>query len=242
MSNCNKTSLVIRRLLASTSERCNPTPVFGSHHRTVTSDTCAKGVRCLLSSRRYYVSTNTVAVEQSPPSVQRGVGDGRNNNNIQYVSPFAELFESIELNALSSIEALADIGNLNNTEYTPSIRRILKCGIPEDVLRFSSMTYGRTLQAPTVHANEHRVVLKINTLHLPLSDIEMKILREIVGERLSVERSELRLTSNQFGSRIENKRHLVSMLDRMILSCQRLGIELQKDLDRQKEDASVVAA
>lgn len=242
MSNCNKSSLVIRRLLASASERCNPTFVSGIRDRTVTSDTCAKGVRCLLSSRRCYVSTNTVAVDQSPPSVHRGVGGKNNNNNIQYVSPFAELFKSIDMNALSSIEALADIGNLNNTEYTPSIRRILKCGIPEDVLRFSSMTYGRTLQAPTVHANEHRVVLKINTLHLPLSDIEMNILREIVGnDRLNMERSELRLTSNQFGSRIENKRHLVSMLDRMILSCQRLGLELQKDMDRQKDEANVVA-
>jgi hypothetical protein len=37
----------------------------------------------------------------------------------------------------------------------------------------------------------------------------------------------LRLTSDQFGSRIENKRHLVSMLDRIVLSSQRLAKEIQ---------------
>jgi hypothetical protein len=58
--------------------------------------------------------------------------------------------------------------------------------------------------APYVHANEHRVVLKINTKDLPLGPQEMEILRNIVGNRLSNKQNKVRLTLDQFGSRIEN--------------------------------------
>lgn len=218
MSNCNKSSLVIRCLIRSTNARLDPITIIRNRHVYASSDTYATGIRWQRYCKRHYVSTSSTSA-------------GKNTLH-QYVSPFAELFESIANNASSSIQALADIGDIG-AEVTP-VRRVLKCGIPEDVLRFSSMTYGRTLMAPTVHPNEHRVVLKVNKVHLPLSDVEMTILREIVGDRLNDERSELRLTSNQFGSRIENKRHLVSMLDRIILSCQRLGSELQKDINAQK--------
>lgn len=107
--------------------------------------------------------------------------------------------------------------------------KLLQCGIPERVLRFTATSLGRTLVAPHVHPNEHRVVLKINTRNLQLSSTEMEILKEIVGNRLNHEREELRLSSNQFGSRIENKRHLVSMLDRIVMSCRRLGSDLKPD-------------
>jgi len=95
--------------------------------------------------------------------------------------------------------------------------------------------------APYVHVREHQVILKVN-LRRPgvrddsssppcyLTDLEQAILLEIVGpSRYNVQTQELRLTSNSFGSRIENKRHLTSMLDRIIISCQRLAKEMIQD-------------
>ena len=64
---------------------------------------------------------------------------------------------------------------------------------------------------------------------------ELDILRHIVGPRLNDEHAELRLTSSVFGSRIENKRHLVSMLDRIILSSQRLASEIQNQQNAEED-------
>ena len=76
---------------------------------------------------------------------------------------------------------------------------------------------------------EHQVTVKVHTSVLPLTAQEKEILREIVGSRLNDERKELRLSSNVFASRIENKRHVVSMLDRILVSCQRMGKTLEQE-------------
>jgi hypothetical protein len=94
------------------------------------------------------------------------------------------------------------------------------------------------MNAPFVHPKEHLVVLKVSTRYLPLTPMEREILREIVGNRLNDDRNELRLASDEFGSRIENKRHLVSMLDRIVLSCQRLGKELEQNEEGNDSDAT----
>lgn len=146
-------------------------------------------------------------------------------DNDEYVSPLQSLFDRMEANAPSSIPA---------TEYVRAPEKHLKCGIPESALRFTTTAYGRTLMAPHVHPKEHQVIMKVDSSKLPLNEIEKDILREIVGPRLNDERNELRLTSNQFGSRIENKRHLVSMLDRIVLSCQRLAKEIELDAKREE--------
>lgn len=140
-----------------------------------------------------------------------------------YVSPYAELFDTMRNNGPTTLGLTQDY-----IDFVRQGDKKLDCGIPESALRFTTTSYGRTLVAPGVHSNEHRVILKLNLKYLPLNTTGMEILREIVGNRLNDERSELRLTSNQFGSRIENKRHLVSMLDRIILSCQKLGASLEE--------------
>jgi hypothetical protein len=94
------------------------------------------------------------------------------------------------------------------------------------------------MNAPFVHPKEHLVVLKVSTRYLPLTPMEREILREIVGNRLNDDRNELRLASDEFGSRIENKRHLVSMLDRIVLSCQRLGKELEQSAQNEEGNDS----
>lgn len=136
-----------------------------------------------------------------------------------YVSPMKDLFDNMHS---------AGPTTLGTTEFVPVNTKFLKCGVAESALRFTTTAYGRLSDAPFVHPSEHRVILQVSTDKLPLSPQEQDILKEIVGSRWNEERQELRLQSTQFGSRIENKRHLVSMLDRIVLSCQRLALEMQE--------------
>jgi len=111
----------------------------------------------------------------------------------------------------------------------PVTTKKLECGVDEAHLRFKTRCYGRLMLAPFVHPNEHKIVMTVPIHHLNLSPLERDILKEIVGAgRWREDRGELRLQSVSFGSRIENKRHLVSMLDRLVLSCQRLAAEVQE--------------
>jgi Mitochondrial ribosomal subunit protein len=130
----------------------------------------------------------------------------------------------------ANVAALCRDNNNNNNKF-------LKCGIAQDALRFKTQSYGRLLNPPYLHANEHRVVLLVRLHALPFtSQLEHDILQEIVGsQRYNVERNELRLQSVQFASRIENKRHLVSMLDRLVLSCQTLAQQVAEEKDNDDE-------
>jgi hypothetical protein len=152
---------------------------------------------------------------------------------LQYVSPYQDLFDRMHKNGPTTLGTTEEYLEFEKNQPVKK----MQCGMAEHVLRFTTTSYGRTLAAPHVMPNEHRVIAKVHTKYLPLNDLEMEILREIVGDRLNDERNELRLTSNQFGSRIENKRHLVSMMDRIILSCQRLGRELQEEQTKPSEGA-----
>ena len=78
--------------------------------------------------------------------------------------------------------------------------------------------------------NEHRVILQVETQHLPLTDTEKVVLKEIVGSRLDDKKGMLHLSSSQFGSRIENKRHAVSMLDRIVESTRTLAAKVEAEV------------
>ena len=133
------------------------------------------------------------------------------------------------------------------SKYHPSESVTLKCGISEDDLSFKTASYGRLIHTPHVQQQEHKVTLCVRWHVLPLNEFEKRILMEIVGGRYRPEDNELRLKSEQFGSRIENKRHLVSMLDRLVFAARKLAAEAQKQQDseeatlsppqNQKEDA-----
>jgi Mitochondrial ribosomal subunit protein len=173
-----------------------------------------------------------------PPEAEVREEDTISGTSDAYVSPFQDLFDRMHADGPTTMGTTDEF--LQFEKEMVKHQKILECGIPESFLRFTTTSFGRTLAAPHVHPTEHSVVLKINTRYLPLEATEMEILREIVGNRLSDERQELRLTSNQFGSRMENKRHLVSMLDRIVLSCQRMGSDLKRGgpesaLDEKKE-------
>lgn len=114
------------------------------------------------------------------------------------------------------------------SKYRPSESVVLKCGIAEDDLTFKTASYQRLIHAPYVQHHEHKVTLGVRWHVLPLNDFEKRILMEIVGNRYNPETNELRLTSDQFGSRIENKRHLTSILDRMVFAARTLAVEATK--------------
>ncbi|KAL3945046.1 MAG: hypothetical protein SGBAC_000903 [Bacillariaceae sp.] len=138
----------------------------------------------------------------------------------EYISPFQEIFDTIE-------EGKTFLGG---HEFRIPEAKTLKCGVPEHVLRFKTTTYGRLLEEPYVSPNEHRITLQVPVSHIPLNDIEQIALREIVGTRLNEETGILQLSSKQFGSRIENKRHVVSMLDRIVDSTKSLASKVQAEI------------
>jgi hypothetical protein len=143
-----------------------------------------------------------------------------------YVSPFQEIFDSIDGGKTF----------LGTTQFQAPDIKYLKCGIPEHVLKFKTSSYGKLLEAPYVRPNEHRVTLQVHMRHIPLeSETERLVLREIVGHRLNEDTGVLQLSSSQFGSRIENKRHVVSMLERAIESAKLLAARVEKEVEQTEE-------
>jgi hypothetical protein len=137
-----------------------------------------------------------------------------------YVSPLASFFENIENKRTS-------LGTPNDADVRAlleSSKNRLKCGIPEDVLIFKAVSYGRSEVSPHVFPGEHQITLYVKLRDLPLSKEELEIFRRIVGKRRFLEdRQQFRLISGYFASRIENKRHVVSMLDRLVLASKLLA-------------------
>ena len=136
-----------------------------------------------------------------------------------YVSPFQEIFDSIN-------EGKTFMGT---SQFVAPEVKYLKCGVPEHLLRYKTKTFGRLLEEPFVKPNEHKVTLQVETQYIPLSDMERIVMKEIVGSRLNDETGLLQLSSSQFGSRIENKRHTVSMLERIVESAKALAAKVEAD-------------
>ena len=69
---------------------------------------------------------------------------------------------------------------------------------------------------------EFKVILEVSTDVLPFeTEEEWEVFYKVVGRNRIVD-GNLRLVSNQFASRIENKRHTVSMLERIVKSVKML--------------------
>mmetsp|Transcript_27889 Transcript_27889/g.61430 ORF Transcript_27889/g.61430 Transcript_27889/m.61430 type:complete len:215 (+) Transcript_27889:242-886(+) len=145
-----------------------------------------------------------------------------NGHKNQYLSPFQDIFDTID-------EGKTFLGT-NEFQYPNP--KYLKCGVAEHQLKYKTTTYGRLLEEPFVRPNEHRVILQVAVRHIPLTDVQKMVLKEIVGNRLNDETGVLQLSSAQFGSRIENKRHVVSMLDRAVESAKTLAERLVNEEKR----------
>ena len=180
-----------------------------------------------------YKNTMTTPPPQQQVQQQQQESSYNYNNSSSdcYTSELQDLFDQMEHDPRSSTLGVDESYLRQQRE-----EKRLDCGIAESALRFKTTSYGgRLLRAPYVHPNEHRVVMCVSANELGLkTETEKLILQEIVGSRLNTTRQELRLTSNQFGSRIENKRHLVSMLNRIVMSCRRLAGEIASEKDTGK--------
>mmetsp|Transcript_107098 Transcript_107098/g.308138 ORF Transcript_107098/g.308138 Transcript_107098/m.308138 type:complete len:189 (+) Transcript_107098:175-741(+) len=156
------------------------------------------------------------------------VQSNQTQGSTTYVSPFREIFDNIR-------EGKTFMGT--STFSAPEVK-YLKCGCPEQALKFKTTSYGRLLEAPFVKPNEHRVTLQVETHHIPMTDMERLVLKEIVGSRLDDETGLLQLSSSQFGSRIENKRHAVSMLERIIESAKTLAAKVEDEAGLERQEAT----
>ena len=170
--------------------------------------------------------SSTVATPTPPtnPAVTSTKTDKKDSS--KYISPFQDLFDEIEAEQNGQI--------VRPPEPTP---RFLECGVPEDALRYITTHYGRLVLAPHVEAWEQRVVLQIDLKHMPIrTDTEKAMLKQIVGNRYDTEKERMQLSCNLFGSRIENKRHLETMLNRIVLGAK----ELAKQVQEQEEQVNGV--
>lgn len=150
------------------------------------------------------------------------------SNGGNYVSPFQEIFDTIQQGKTF----------MGSSEFSPPEVKYLKCGCPEHVLKYKTTTYGRLLEEPYVVPMEHRVTLQVETQHIPMTDIERVVLKEVVGSRLNEETGLLQLSSAQFGSRIENKRHAVSMLERIVESTKTLAAKVEAEAGLESSEAA----
>lgn len=142
-----------------------------------------------------------------------------------YVSPYSDFFANIEAGR-------STLGT--TTEMEQQIMEIkeeyLDCGIPESALRFKTTSYGRYVLPPYVSPGEHRVTVKVPLSAIPFSNaLEREVLLGIVGSRYNTEKDYLQLTSEKFASRIENKRHLVGMIEQIVASARKLAKEFEEE-------------
>lgn len=153
-----------------------------------------------------------------------------------YVSPYSEFFANVDANRTS----LGTTEEMEQKAFDLQ-EQTLKCGIPESELRFRTKSYGRFALPPYVSAGEHRVTVKVALKAIPFKlEVEKEIFLEMVGSRFNSKTGDLQLSSEKFASRIENKRHLVDMIERIVRNARRLANEFaaEKRAERRAKSAT----
>jgi len=138
-----------------------------------------------------------------------------------YTSPYSEFFANIDAGRTT-------LGTTEEMEQQVAEiqEQKLDCGIAESHLRFTTTSYGRYALPPYVAPGEHRVTVKVALEAIPFENEQEKdIFLEVVGSRFDPKKGDLQLSSEKFASRIENKRHLVDMIERLVSNAQRLAKE-----------------
>ncbi|KAL9190822.1 hypothetical protein ACHAXT_000528 [Thalassiosira profunda] len=136
-----------------------------------------------------------------------------------YASPYAEFFANVDAGRSS-------LGTTEEMERRACEikEQHLDCGIPESALRFVTASYGRFALPPYVAPGEHRVTVKVSLDAIPFeSEQEREVFLQIVGSRYNPQKGDLQLSSEKFASRIENKRYLVDMIERIVASARKLA-------------------
>mmetsp|Transcript_20969 Transcript_20969/g.30024 ORF Transcript_20969/g.30024 Transcript_20969/m.30024 type:complete len:247 (+) Transcript_20969:100-840(+) len=146
----------------------------------------------------------------------------QSNNTSSYVSPYSDFFANIEAgrSSLGTTEEMEE-------KLSKLSMQKLDCGICESDLRFRTVSYGRFALPPYVSPGEHRVTVTLRLDAIPWDsergEAEKEILLQIVGSRYNPEKNELKLSSEKFGSRIENKRYLVGMIEKIVSNSRELA-------------------
>ena len=70
------------------------------------------------------------------------------------------------------------------------------------------------------------MIVKVALSAIPFeNEQEKEVFLQIVGSRYNAKKGDLQLSSEKFASRIENKRHLVDMIERIVSSARKLAKE-----------------
>lgn len=147
-----------------------------------------------------------------------------------YVSPYSKFFTNLELGR-TTLGTTLDM----DQRAAELVEQRLECGILESELRFQTTSYGRFVLPPYVSPGEHRVIVKVALSAIPFeNEAEKEIFLDIVGVRYNPKKGDLQLSSEKFASRIENKRYLVDMIERIVLNARKLAKEFATDAEKKK--------
>lgn len=148
----------------------------------------------------------------------------------KYVSPLAPFFQEIKAGRTST--------GLSETDPLNPPSKLLKCGIAEDSLSFKAAHYTMSQLPPFVQRGEFKITLKVSLDDIPLKNkVERDMLLQLVGNRYHEKTNRLMLTSDKFPSRIENKRYLVELLDRLVIGAQKLALHGDSYFDAEEKSA-----
>lgn len=100
--------------------------------------------------------------------------------------------------------------------------------IPDSKLRFqtkSTFSVGSSIFYPHLKFNpaDFKVALVVALSDLGLSKVEQDVLVEMVGPRFNQGKRLVRLTANRFANRIENKKYLIFLLEKLLLEARRIA-------------------
>lgn len=84
-----------------------------------------------------------------------------------------------------------------------------------------------------INPADYKVALFVNLQDLSLTERELQIFQVMVGTRLNYGRRELKLTAERFVNRVENKRYLVYLLEKLLAEAKRLA-SIEKQFDEEQ--------
>ncbi|CAM9346690.1 unnamed protein product [Choristocarpus tenellus] len=100
--------------------------------------------------------------------------------------------------------------------------------VPDEALRFKCRGYigsdtgDRYPNVHGIHPAEFKVELKVVVDELGLPSPQKDRLKMLVGPRYNPSKDELRLISERFPNRIDNKRYLVTLLEKLVLEARKV--------------------
>ena len=206
--------------------------MFQQQYRSVSSSLGGRSASSTAQTYSEFRNNNnnivTTTTTTMPPNKEDDQSSGRTRS---YVSPYSKFFTNLEAGRTTLGTTLE-----MDQRAAELVEQRLKCGILESELRFQTTSYGRFVLPPYVSPGEHRVIVKVALSAIPFeNEAEEEIFLDIVGVRYNPKKGYLQLSSEKFASRIENKRYLVDMIERIVLNARKLAKEFATtDVEKKK--------